>query len=373
MPTKSTKPTKPAPAVSTSKARKARKDETATLAPTVETPPVAVIRASKRTSKKVKDTPALEAHPSAPEPVVESPAAEAPAKPRRGRKPKAAPEAPVAEEVTASEGAAEGSDDMDWLADSTGSDFTEEEEARYLRGENGRKPVIPPAVVTEGMTMLDYLQQCTPPLDKKIIDIACSRAHVMGELRRDAAQEIRAGWAMAKPDTARFKPGQIASYATSMARNACLLIRRELGSAVRLPGSAFRQRRDGSSYVTPGVLAQALDWNSIESWLLLEGGEGDALSASLSLEVAGVVSNLEESGDLTTGEDEDAATLTARLASLEKRKDYLTSRQYQILKLLIEGSNLKEIMDEMGIKRGILLREVNIAADLFGEKFLKSI
>lgn len=237
-------------------------------------------------------------------------------------------------------------------------------------GTSKRKPVGPPAVITPDMSLFDYLQKCQPPLDKKLIDIACSKARLSPDLRKDGAQEIRLAWSKIKPDTVRYKPGQIASYAEHVGRTTALHMRRELGSAVRLPGSAFRSRSDGSTYVTPGVLASALDWNQLESWLLLDGeGGAEGMGGSLSLEMDGLVSHLERTGEISTEADAEALTQSSRLAQLEAKKDCMSNNQYNILRLLIEGARIPEIQDELGIKRGILLRELNIAAEQFGERF----
>lgn len=233
------------------------------------------------------------------------------------------------------------------------------------KNSSGRKPITPPAVIKPGMNLYEYLCQCTPPLDKKLIDIACSKSNIFGELRKDVAQEVMLVWSFYVPNTEKFKPGQIASYAHRIAGHTALRVRRDLGSAVRLPGSAFRARADGSSYVTPGVLAQALDWNDIENWMLLDGAEpGMNGISSLSLEVEGVVKHLEESVDATSEADAEEASRSTRLQNLETNKSRLTERQYAILKSMIEGSRIDEIMEEHHIKKGLLLREIHIAMEL---------
>lgn len=315
-------------------------------------------RTRRSTAKKAVEQEVIASVPSEAAPVAESPA---PAKKRPGRKPKPKEVAVPVEEITDD---LEGADD-----DAAEWQFAEGNDL----GDGSRKPVGPPAVITKDMTLLEYLEQCNPPLDKKIIDIACAKSFVIGDLRKDAAQEIRLIWSRQKPNTVRYKPGQIASYANRMARNACLMTRRELGSAVRLPGSAFRQRRDGTSYVSPGVLATALDWNSIESWMLTGGEQqGADFLPTVSLEMDGVLQDLEGAGELALGDDEEAKTIATRMALLDTKKDFMTTRQYAILKSLIEGAQLSEVMEEHGIKRGILIREVNIASGFFGPDFLKT-
>ena len=234
-----------------------------------------------------------------------------------------------------------------------------------------RKAVVPPAKITKGMSVFDYLRGCQPPLDKKIIDIACSQSNVPPELKDDAAQEIAMMWSAMKPDTGKYKPGQIASYAHQMARHAALRLRRELGSSVRLPGSAFRKRKDGSSYVTPGVLASALDWAELENWFQTDDlPEGAVVGlSSLSMDVDGVSRLLEEEGQLTAEEDSEEAQRKERAALLEANKASLSERQYKIMKSLIEGATFEEAMTEQKIKKGVLMREIAVVSSIMGPFF----
>ena len=231
-----------------------------------------------------------------------------------------------------------------------------------------RKAVVPPAVVTPEMSLFDYLAACQPPLDQKIIDIACAQNQVPGDLKKDAGQEIRLMWATLKPDTTAFKPGQIAAYAHRMAGHAALRLRRELGSSVRLPGSAFRKRKDGSSYVTPGVLAAAVEWDKLENWYPAEG-EGPELPAGVDNPWELGLSSLDESGELTVQEDEEAVTRDARMDVLEQHRDSLTPQQFTIMKGLIEGSTFEEVMKEHNIKKGVLMREMAIISSIVGVMF----
>lgn len=229
-----------------------------------------------------------------------------------------------------------------------------------------RKAVVPPASITPDMSVFEYLRQCTPPLDKKIIDIACSQNGVPTDLKDDAAQEIRMMWSGLKPDTSTYKPGQIAAYAHRMAGHAALRLRRELGSSVRLPGSAFRKRKDGSSYVSPGVLAQALDWNDLEGWYQSDGG-GDMPGANAA-ELEGLGYLFEEPAPEGAAAEEDPEDIARneRMAILTERKADLSERQFSIMRSLIEGSNYEEVMAEHNIKKGVLMREVAVASSLIG-------
>lgn len=227
-----------------------------------------------------------------------------------------------------------------------------------------RKAVVPPSVITSDMSVYDYLRSCNPPLDRKIIDIACSQTQVGPDLRDDAAQEIRIMWSNLKPDTKNYKPGQIASYAHHMARHAALRCRRELGSAVRLPGSAFRKRKDGGTYVTPGVLAQALDWNELESWFQTDGtGDNGDMSAPFGADaLMGMVAESEASNE----EDSEEATRAERMGVLEQFKDELSERQFGIMKGLVDGSSYEDIMASHHIKKGVLMREIAVASAIVG-------
>jgi DNA-directed RNA polymerase specialized sigma24 family protein len=231
-----------------------------------------------------------------------------------------------------------------------------------------RKAVVAPQKVNKNMTLFEYLANCQPPIDKKIIDIAMAQTQVPRELREDAGQEIRLVWSTLKPDIQRFKPGQIASYAHRIATHAALRLRRELGSSVRLPGSAFRKRKDGSSYVTPGVLSVALDWNELESWFdasdNVEAGElTQTLEPSLLLNLDGMTEDADEGGQMV---DEEEEQRRARLESLERHAKRLSRRQYTVLARLIAGESFEDIQTRIGHKKGVVLREIAIGASLIG-------
>lgn len=243
-------------------------------------------------------------------------------------------------------------------------DFVEAETVVDSAGRT-RKAVVPPASIPEDMSVFDYLRKCDPPLDKKIIDIACSQSQVPQELKDDAAQEIALMWSRMRPDTSLYKPGQIASYAHRMARHAALHLRRELGSAVRLPGSAFRKRKDGSSYVSPGVLATALDWNELESWFQTDELSDGGLSSALSSDLSGLTRMLEEEAAVSPEESEESLR-KERLKLLLSRQAALTKRQVAIMVALIEGATYEEVMAEQNIKKGVLMREVAVASSVLG-------
>lgn len=230
-----------------------------------------------------------------------------------------------------------------------------------------RKAVVAPEVVSENMSLFEYLASCQPALDKKIVDIAVAQTKVPRDLREDAAQEIRLVWATLKPDTERFKPGQIASYAHRIAMHAALRLRRELGSSVRLPGSAFRKRKDGSSYVTPGVLSVALDWDELESWFdTSENVEAGEFVQNMQPALLPDLDNVTESDTGDTIDDEEAESKRIRLEALEANAKKLSRRQYNVLARLIAGETFDDIQQRTGYKKGVVLREIAVGASLIG-------
>lgn len=230
-----------------------------------------------------------------------------------------------------------------------------------------RKAVVPPQAVSAEMSVFDYLRNCQPPLDKKIIDIACSQTNVPGDLKHDAAQEIVLMWSQMKPDTEKYKPGQIAAYAHQMARHAALRLRREIGASVRLPGSAFRKRKDGTSYVSPGVLAAALDWNELEGWFQADDLSEMGISAqAMGFDFEAVAQAAEDDNQTVVSVDEDEALRQCRLETLESRAEALSPRQLEIVRALVEGATYEEVMEEQGIKKGVLMRELAIASSVIG-------
>lgn len=237
--------------------------------------------------------------------------------------------------------------------------------------EERRKAVGAPTKLVKDMSLFDYLEQCNPPLDKKIIDIALAQTQVPRDLRDDAAQEIRMMWSTMRPDVKKFKPGQIASYAHRIATHAAYRLRRELGSSVRLPGSAFRKRKDGSSYVTPGVLSASLDWNELESWFNThDNTEVSDYTMHFDAVTMPDIGEVSESDNEATAVDTDEETRKQRLQALEQHAPRLSRRQYNIMAHLISGETFDEIQARTGVKKGLMLREVAITAALLGPDVL---
>ncbi|MBC8738536.1 sigma-70 family RNA polymerase sigma factor [Paraburkholderia sp. UCT31] len=242
------------------------------------------------------------------------------------------------------------------------ADFGDSDPAATARRSPGRKrkAVVPPEKLKKGMNLYEYLSQCQPPLDKKIIDIAVAQTQVPDSLHSDAGQEICIVWSQIKPDWKKYKPGQIASYAHQMARHTALRLRRELGSSVRLPGSAFRKRKDGTTYVTPGVLSVPLQWEELEGWMDADESADASFSVG-SLDVKAVVNDLEQGPSSVSVEDEEMEAMKQRLAVVKAKQDRLTKQQREIFILLIHGETYESIQKRLGIKRAALLNEIESA------------
>ena len=232
-----------------------------------------------------------------------------------------------------------------------------------------RTTATAPTRVTEGMSLLEYLAACTPPLHQKIMEIAMTQMHVPAELREDAAQDIRLMWLETKPDISKYQLGQIASYAHRIARHASLRLRRELGSPVRLPGSAFRKRKDGSSYVTPGVLAAPLEWSEIDGWFdVADGTEQSGYTQMASVVVLPEFTEMTENPDDTLeGEDDpDDQLQRERMELIERRAKVISRPQLRILTMLVEGSTVETIQQALDLKKSVLLREIAVIASIVG-------
>ena len=237
-----------------------------------------------------------------------------------------------------------------------------------------RIPLVAPVDLPDSATIFDYLDKAG--VARKIIDIATAYAKVPMELREDAAQEIKTTWSQTKPNLA-YKPGQIAAYAHRIAIHAALRLRRELGSAVRLPGSAFRQKSDGTTYVTPGALATALAWNDVEEWM-----HSDDWNPSFEpINQAAEASPFQLTIPAQAESDEDSET--DRAVYLETDPDYvqkqrvqevclasseLTLRQRRIMDLLLAGEEIPVILATLDIKRNTLTKEHKIIKEQLAKR-----
>lgn len=226
-----------------------------------------------------------------------------------------------------------------------------------------RTEVQEPKAIDPNCTLYEYLQQVG--LVKKIVDIAIAQEKAPSHLRREYEQEIFTTWSQYKPDL-RFKPGQIAAYAHQAARHAVLRVRREIGGPVTLPSSAFRKKKDGTTYVTPGALAAPLNWNEMEDWLKLDDQIGDAAT----LIVGGLnpmVSEENEEGVVSSDRGYHEVCMD-RVAALSSCKGRLSERQLKIAEMLLIGEPFSAIQDALGIKKHKLLSEMESVKRLLGNQ-----
>lgn len=260
-------------------------------------------------------------------------------------------------------------------------------------------PVATPLVEN----LLQYLERTE--LAQKIIDIAMSQTNLPPRLRDDAAQDIRIMWMSRTPDVVRFEQSQIASYAHQIAKHAALRCRRELGSAVRLPGSAFRKRKDGSTYVQPGTIARPLDWDEMDEWFSMEdqpdagvamdtgpsfaqndgegveddhtylGALGDGPMGDSPMMAREGLDHMEAlDGSVEHVEDGLVVGMDAederRMEEFNRISAHLNPRTREIVARLIAGESLQAIQLAMAISPSIITREIRKAAlelpDLMG-------
>lgn len=192
-------------------------------------------------------------------------------------------------------------------------------------------------------TLYDTITQMG--LERKLIDISLVKAQIPRALHDDAAQEIRISWLAAKANP-NLSDGETASYAHTIAFHTALRVRRDLAGAVRLPGSAFRKRSDGSTYVQPGHLAAPVPWEDLSEVLQTEEEKGpDAEN-----EWEGLPDNLEGEVDPRRPQSE----LEQRLRSC------LSKKQLRIIGMLKRGHTLSQIERAMAIQSNTLQRNLRI-------------
>lgn len=232
-----------------------------------------------------------------------------------------------------------------------------------------RGTFLAPVSIPDTATLYEYLAECEPPMAEKLIDIALKSFHAPHQLRSEFAQEIRLAWVTRKPDV-NYKPAQIAAYAYRIAYHTVLKSWRELGSPVRLPGSAFRKRQDGSTYVTPGILAAPLDWNEMDEWYctddLSDYGQAPASESTTEALAAGLHPDALPDGSLPAGahpstEDLDDPAVF-RLEILDAHRGALQDLEYNALRLLVTGHACEAIQETLKLKRGQLQRLLEEAA-----------
>lgn len=188
-------------------------------------------------------------------------------------------------------------------------------------------------------TLLDTILRLG--LERKIIDISMVKAQVPPAYQEDAAQEIRIAW-LGSTANERLSAGEIASYAHTIAFHVALKLRRDMAGPVRLPGSAFRKRTDGSTYVQPGHLAAPIPWEDLAEILIAEDEDKKAEELKTASTPLDVVDN-----ELMTSEES------------FWYKD-LTKRQRKIISMLKGGRCLDQIEEALNIQHNTLQRNIRV-------------
>lgn len=222
-----------------------------------------------------------------------------------------------------------------------------------------------PQQIHDTMSLYDYLAACNPPMAEKLIDIALAAYNAPRQLRDEIAQEIRIAWVVRKPDHTRFEPAQIAAYAYRIAYHTTLKSWREMGSPVRLPGSAFRKRADGSTYVTPGLLAAPLEWSEMDNWFRTDDlPDFDGQAAHTAHHPAALDANGDEVPEGEEPIDEEDELIRRRQDFLDEHRGpcSVTDLEYDTLSLLIAGHDCDRIQDTLRLKRGQLHKLLESAA-----------
>lgn len=220
-----------------------------------------------------------------------------------------------------------------------------------------------PRHIHDTMSLYDYLAACNPPMAEKLIDIALAAYNAPRQLRDEIAQEIRIAWVVRKPDHLRFEPAQIAAYAYRIAYHTTLKSWREMGSPVRLPGSAFRKRADGSTYVTPGLLAAPLEWSEMDNWFRTDDlPDFDGQAAPPASPAIGANGDEHPEGEEPI--DEEDELIRRRQDFLDEHRDLckVSDLEYETLSLLIAGHDCDRIQDTLRLKRGQLHKLLESAA-----------
>lgn len=166
-------------------------------------------------------------------------------------------------------------------------------------------------------------------LESKLIRLSVSKAGIASFLSEDAAQEIRTAWLRTKVNLS-FSEGEVTSYAYRIAYTTALQVRRNLGSPVRLPGSAFRFRPDGSQYIQKGHLAAPIKWDDLPEWRKIDES----------------TMPIEEDPPWILAADAlitDACLPESTPQIVKCLRKTLTKRQLRLVSLLAQGKSFKQI------------------------------
>jgi len=190
-------------------------------------------------------------------------------------------------------------------------------------------------------------------LERKLIDISLAKAQIPRSLYDDVSQEIRISWLGAKANP-KLSDGETASYAHTIAFHTALRVRRDLAGAVRLPGSAFRKRADGTTYVQPGHLAAPVPWEDLSEVLQTD----EEKRPDVESEWEELPDNLDEEIDLRRPQSD-----------LEQRlRRCLTKKQLRIISLLKRGHTLSQIERRISIQSNTLQRNLRIICRRISEE-----
>lgn len=179
--------------------------------------------------------------------------------------------------------------------------------------------------------------------DERIIAIALEKSKIPYSLREDAAQEIRIAWMSAKVKP-EFSNGELYSYASTIGVHTARRVWRELGNVLRLPGSAFREKKDGTTYVQPGHLTAPMQWEDMEEILVLNEKEWSSCEYSWD--------QLPKDLDKSPKNPLEVGALEARLRMI------LTERQRLIVSLLAQGKSMAQIERKLDIEESTLRRHM---------------
>lgn len=201
-------------------------------------------------------------------------------------------------------------------------------------------PQMSDSIAGPKVSLFERLEQLRPGLRAKILAYSLRGSRKLGvppipeSLHDDVTQEISLAWAKIRANM-DYGEGRTASFAHRIAWQTGLKVWRELGSAAKLPGNAFRKKADGSTYVDIGAIAVPLSLHA-------ESPEDrDWIDSMLELSDAGE----------TEDEDSDARLEQVRISKLSKLRKKLSSIQMRAVLLLLEGKEMPEIGGALGLGR----------------------
>ncbi len=190
------------------------------------------------------------------------------------------------------------------------------------------------------VSLFERLEQLRPGLRAKILAYSLRGNRKLGvppipeSLHDDVTQEISLAWAKIRANM-DFGEGKTASFAHRIAWQTGLKVWRELGSAAKLPGNAFRKRADGPTYVDIGTIATPLSLHAETS------EDRDWIDSMLELSDAGE----------TEEEVSDERLEQVRISKLSKLRKKLSAMQLRAVLLLLEGKEMPEIGGALGLNK----------------------